>query len=1144
MLTMTRWILLSLLFAASFVQGQISVGGRSFVRSPNELGTKGEWVLYEKDAPQDEANRRWLTKKVLVELNGTNAASLSQLPGVAKSQARGKYAVVEFTGSATAAVDGAKQLMRLPGVRSAEPMLARQMEHRFVPNDPFFAHNPANPGYQWHLQNTGQNSATAGIDLKVVPTWDSYRGTGIRIGILDDGLQVSHPDLLTNADTLNDRDFNDLDDDPTPGTGDFHGTACAGVAAARGNNGIGVTGVAPEASLVGLRLIAAPTTDADEADAFAFKKDIIDVKSSSWGPSDSAYGYGGPGPLSVAALADAVTLGRGGKGTVFLWAGGNGNYNGDDSNYDGWAASPYAIAVAAIGDDGEAAPYSEPGANVLVCAPSNGGTQGVTTTDITGSTGYNAGTGSDYTNGDYTNSFGGTSSATPAVAGVVALMLQANPNLGYRDVQEILMRTATTNDPNDGGWVTNGAVFDFHHRYGAGLVNAQAATTMATTWTNLPARETRSQSSPGLALSIPDGGSAGLTHTFTVNAGDSLRLEHVTVSVKATHPRRGQLEWWLTSPSGVSVRLARARGNDTGANIDWTFMSTHFWGERSEGEWKLQVYDTDLADFGTLDEASISFHGTVPTGGLPAPVITSNLIIVGREGAELRHQVTASNFATSFGHFGLPPGLTMNSSTGLITGTTSWVRDYNTVLIATNATGSTLENALFYILPADPDLSTAVEQPTSLKIVPFGYGDWFSQPTITHDGVDAAQSAPVAHEEYSGMEFTVVGPMRLSYQWKVSSEANFDYLVLTVDGYVKAYITGEVDWTQVTQDIGPGTHNVDIYYLKDEAIVAGQDAGWVDEMTLTPITMPPVVTSGTVNAYENTALRHQIVATNAPTSYSATGLPAGLLLSTTTGLIYGSTSVIGTHSITLEATNDFGTGAATLNLVVGSVAEGLAAAIDAPAQDIASAGDLSWQPQSLYSHDGSDAARSGAIEDLEDSIMSTTITGPVKLTFYWGISSEPDYDYLRFYIDDVEQEAISGEVGWTLKEFTVPAGTHTLKWAYIKDDFVRGGLDSGFVDEFHLYSDGDGDGYWADEEAAFGTSDTDPGTGPSAVVSIAVGGATVQFPSVIGRQYRLQYSVDLQTWTNVTVTATSTTTTWTDPSANMEALRFYRVAAP
>jgi subtilisin-like proprotein convertase family protein len=726
----------------------------------------------------------------------------------------------------------------------------------------------------------------------------------------------------------------------------------------------------------------------------------------------------------------------------------------------------------------------------------------------------------------------------------VALMLQANPNLGYRDVQEILMRSATTNDPNDGGWVTNGAGFDFHHRYGAGLVNAQAATTMATTWTNLPARETRSQSSANLALSIPDGGSAGLTHSFTVAAENSLRLEHVTVRVKATHPRRGQLEWWLTSPSGVSVRLARARGNDTGANIDWTFMSTHFWGERSEGMWKLQVYDTDLADFGTLDEASITFHGTVPTGGLPAPVITSSLIIVGREGAELRHQITASNFATSFSAIGLPPGITVNGTTGLITGTPAGTGPYYGLITASNATSTAFENAVFYILPADPALSDAVEQPTSLKIVPFGYGDWFRQTTISHDTVDAAQSAPVGHEEYSGMEFTVVGPKRLSFQWKVSSEANYDYLVLTVDGYVKAYITGEVDWTQVTQDIGPGTHNVDIYYLKDEATIAGQDAGWVDEMTLTPITAAPVVTGGTVNAYENAAVRHQVAATNAPTGYTATGLPAGLLISTTTGLIYGSTSVIGTHTITLEATNDFGTGSATLTLNVGAISEGLAAAIDAPAQVITSSGDLAWRPQALYSHDGSDAARSGEIGDLQDSVMSTQVTGPAKATFYWGISSEADYDYLRFYIDDVEQEAISGEVGWTLKEFIIPAGTHTLKWAYIKDDFVRSGLDSGFVDEFKLYSDADGDGFWADEEAAFGTSDTDPSAGPRIEFNASGTNPTIQFPSVIGRQYRVQHSPDLQTWTTVTLTATSTTTTWTDPSVSTDSRRFYRVAAP
>ena len=1131
-----RWIYLFLV-TASCLHAQLLVGGKTFVRSPNELGTQGEWVVYEKNAPQDEANRHWLTKRVLVELSGVSIQKLTQQPGVTKAEARGAYAVVTFAGDPAIAISGAKQLRRLAGVSAAEPMLARQLQPRFVPNDPLFAYNAANPGYQWHLNNTGQNGAISGIDLNVVPTWDNYKGRGIRIGILDDGLEVSHPDLAVNVDTVNDRDFNDLDNDPTPTSGDSHGTACAGVAAAKGNNNLGVSGVAPEALLVGMRLIAAPTTDDVEADAFAFKKDLIEIKSNSWGPFDNAYGASGPGPLSQAALINAATTGRDGKGTVFIWAGGNGNASGDDSNYDGWAASPYGIAVGAIGDDGESVWYGEPGANILVCAPSNGGKQNITTTDRSGATGYSS--------GDYTSTFGGTSSATPAVAGVVALMLEANPNLTYRDVQEILMRTATRNDPNNGGWVTNGAGFDFHHQYGSGLVNANAATSLAATWTNLDPKQTRTNIATGLPLSIPDGSNAGLTQTFTVGNTDNLRLEHVTVSVKATHPYRGQLEWWLTSPSGVRSRLARSRGNDTGANLDWTFMSTHFWGERSEGDWKLQVYDTNLADAGTLDEATITFYGTPATGGLPAPIITSDLIIVGREGANMNHQITASNFPSSFGHFGLPTGLTMNINTGLITGTTSQTGAFYTTLFATNATGSIFENAIVYILPADAALSDALEQPDSLKIVPFGYGKWFKQNAISHDGVDAAQSAPVANDQYSGIEFTVVGPTRMTYQWKVSSEQNYDYLVLTVDGYVKAYITGEVDWTQVTQDIGPGTHNVDIYYLKDEATVSGQDTGWVDELVLTPITTAPVVAAATITAYENTALRHQIVATNAPTSYSATGLPTGLILSSSTGLIYGSTSQVGTFPITVEATNDFGSGSATLTLVVRSLSEGLAAAIDAPSLLINTTGDLPWGPQFLYSHDGSDAARSGAIQDLQKSEMSTSVVGPAKISFYWGISSEADYDYLRFYIDGVEQEAISGEVGWTLREHEIPAGTHTLKWAYIKDDFVRSGLDSGFVDEFTLNLDADGDGIWADEEAAFGTSDSNAGEKPfTHMTSVSPTGTTIEFPSVIGNQYRVQHSADLQTWISVPITATSTLTSWSDTTSGSAERRFYRVVTP
>lgn len=1146
-------VFFSLLASSALLHGQIAIAGKRFERSLMEAGTKGEWVLYEKDAPQNEGTRRWLTQRVLVELQpGKAAAVLGGVAGVVKTSARGKYAVVEFAGNPDAALAGAEKLKTLPGVRSAEPMLARRLFRRFVPDDPLFAHNAANAGYQWHLRNTGQNGGTAGIDVNVVTTWDSYKGSGIRIGIVDDGLEVAHPDLAANVDLLNDYDFNDLDDDPSPGAEDFHGTACAGVAAARGNNGIGVSGVAPEATVVGLKLIAAPTTDADEADAFAFKQDIIHIKSNSWGPYDNAYGTGGPGPLSLAAMADAVTNGRGGKGTIFLWAAGNGNYSGDDSNYDGWANSPHAIAISAINDKGRASWYSEPGTNILVCAPSNGGKQGITTTDRLGTTGYNEESGTveypDFTDTDYTNTFGGTSSATPAAAGVVALMLQANPNLTYRDVQEILVRTATQNDEFNGGWVTNGGGFHFNDRYGAGLVNAQAATNMAATWTSVAPLQTRVLTQTNLAQAIPDADENGTSRTFTVPAMDNLRLEHVTVKVKATHPYAGNLEWRLTSPSGVQVRLARARFSDNAANLDWTFMTTHFWGERSEGDWKLEVFDRMIDHVGTLNDVTLTFHGTPTSPALPPPAITSNWIIVGREGWELKHQIAASNFPTSFGagtYFpgGLPDGLSLNPTTGLITGTPTETGLFQGYQSATNATGTTDEFAYYLILAADPLLSTAVEQPSFTKIIPFGFGDPFSQTATTHDGVDAIETAVVAHEEYSGIEFTVNGPAKLEFQWKVSSEKNYDYLVLTVDGYVKDYITGETDWTTSTTYLGDGPHNVDIYYSKDQEMVKGQDKGWIDEIVITQTTTAPDITTQTIQAYQGVYFRHQLEATRAPSSYSADNLPAGLTLHATTGLIYGSVAAVGSYPVTIHATNSFGTGTETITLNVGTITQGLADALDAPLQTITTSGDLAWTPQQLYSSDGEDAARSGPIDNLQQSIMTTEVTGPCKVTFYWGISSEKDYDFLRFYIDDVEKDAISGEVGWTRKGFLVPAGTHTLKWAYIKDDFTASGLDSGLVDRFAIHHDNDGDGIHSDLETWFGTSDTDPLSQPQTVLNRAAA-TTLQFPSVSGNDYRIEYSENLIDWTPVIVTAISSTTTWTDLNAVNKTRRIYRVVIP
>lgn len=454
---------------------------------------------------------------------------------------------------------------------------------------------------QWHLANTGQGGGTPGADANVSPAWEFVVGdAGQVIAIVDSGVEIGHEDLQPNVQPGLSWDYVLDLADPSGDPSEAHGTACAGVAAARGGNSLGVTGVAPRAGLAGIRLLGAET-DLNESLAFSRNSTRISVYSNSWGPLDDGRRLQGPGPLALEAIRNATQEGRGGKGSIFVWAGGNGLQNLDNSNYDGYANLRQALAVSASTDRGEQAPYSEPGANILVNAPSNGGASGITTTDRTGAPGYSA--------TSYTSNFGGTSAAAPQVAGVAALMLQANADLSWRDVRWILARTAVRNDPAHPDWTVNGAGLPVNHAHGFGRVDTLAAVTMSADFPGLgPERVARAQAKPGLA--IPDNDPVGVSSTLHI--GENFTVEFVDVTFSAPdHPYWGDLEIVLTSPAGTRSVLAQRHpsGRGTAFYDNWRFGSTRHLGESSAGQWTLAVRDRWGQDTGTFGEWKLEIFG-------------------------------------------------------------------------------------------------------------------------------------------------------------------------------------------------------------------------------------------------------------------------------------------------------------------------------------------------------------------------------------------------------------------------------------------------------------------------------------------------------------------------------------------------------
>ncbi|MDA1277201.1 MAG: S8 family peptidase [Verrucomicrobia bacterium] len=609
--------------------------------SPVVRRTQRRVVLYEVSAERTPFTRRILTNRVLVQL--ANPAVIQQL-APANSGVRiesVEYVPGFYTLSTSEPIEALRFALRLRGtadVLSAEPLLGRQTARKFLPNDPLFFN-------AWHLLNWGQLGGVRRVDLNLTNVWDRYRGNGVVVAVVDDGVQRTHPDLSSNIRTDVQYDFRDGDNDPSPrGSEDFHGTAVAGIIAGRGNNDLGVAGVAFEASLVAIRLVGGiDQTDEQDAAAMLQGIQVVSVSNNAWGAEDTGHSLEGPGLLMQKALEKAAREGRGGKGTVFIWACGNGGEVQDNANYDGYSNSIYTLAVGAIKDNGLRAEYSEPGACLVVVAPSGGSVnsdrRAIVTTDLTGDEGLNFEGAPDETpDVNFTQTFSGTSASSAAVSGVVALVLEANPNLGWRDAQEILMRSATKVEPEDSGWLTNQAGFHFNHLFGAGLVNAGAAVGLATNWSSLGEQITFVLEETGLSVPIPDNSPAGITRSFVVPSSQALRAEHVTVSVTIRHERRGDLSISLLSPHGTESLLAEQHSDFNPDYLNWKLMSVFHWGENTAGKWTVKVTDTRARNSGSLESIRIELFGTT-TPVQPATVLSP----IGFEAGVFRFAATGND---------------------------------------------------------------------------------------------------------------------------------------------------------------------------------------------------------------------------------------------------------------------------------------------------------------------------------------------------------------------------------------------------------------------------------------------------------------------------------------------------------------------
>lgn len=485
----------------------------------------------------------------------------------------------------------------------------RGMDNIVVFNDPYFED-------MWYLENRGQSGGEKYLDMNVQVAWaNGFTGEGVVVCILDDGIQHTHPDLAKNYDPRASADLNDKSDimhDPTPNMtepGNSHGTRCAGEIAASADNRVCGVGIAYNARIGGVRILDGAVTDALEGEALRFNSDYIDIYSASWGPNDDGKTMEAPHKFAAESLKAGVQSGRNGLGNIYVWATGNGGMNGDNCNADGYTSSIETLSVGSITDWGKQPFYMENCTSTLAVVPTGGeeykGQEEdlgqiklkVVTTDV---------------NGGCIENFQGTSSAAPLAAGCLANVLQANPDLTWRDVQHVVVH-GTRIPSVDSSWTVNGRGHHVSHKFGFGLIDCGRMVKVAQDWQRIPEQHVCHYNCKDAQKLKPG---EPITQSVYVDGCKDIpsqwiqRLEHVQVHIKLSTPRRGDTRIFLISPSGTKSELLSQRPKDDyQGEWEFTFMTVHCWDEDPEGTWKLEILNdpsgkADAVDSGKTDVMS------------------------------------------------------------------------------------------------------------------------------------------------------------------------------------------------------------------------------------------------------------------------------------------------------------------------------------------------------------------------------------------------------------------------------------------------------------------------------------------------------------------------------------------------------------